>query len=333
MSETTPVGIFIATATPPGRIAPLAASAERAGFAEVWVAEDYFCHGGFSAAAIALGATREVTVGLGVVAAVVRHPAATAMEIATLARAFPGRFRPGIGHGLGAWTDQMNLTARSPLTALRECVTGVQSLLAGQTLDAGGKEFTFRSVQLTHPVDARTPVLTGVLGPKSLELSGEIADGTVVSIMAGPQYLKTARTHIQTGMDKSGRTEHLLPTFAMLSIDTDGAAAKAAMRPVLGFFLATVGAHNSLTQPYGYNEHLAYLIDKGGPQAVAEGMPDEWIDELTLSGDPDEVGAGIERLLAAGATSVMISPVNATTAQAELDLVAGTVLPVLRPAG
>jgi alkanesulfonate monooxygenase SsuD/methylene tetrahydromethanopterin reductase-like flavin-dependent oxidoreductase (luciferase family) len=110
MNATAPVGVFIATATPPERIAAPAASAERAGFAEVWVAEDYFCHGGSG---------------------------------------IPARFRPGIGHGLGAWTDQMNLTPRSPLSALRECVSGVRALLAGETVDVEGKQFTFRSVQLT----------------------------------------------------------------------------------------------------------------------------------------------------------------------------------------
>ncbi|MCW2718668.1 MAG: flavin-dependent oxidoreductase [Pseudonocardia sp.] len=42
------------------------------------------------------GATRRVKVGLGIVASVARHPAVTAMEIATLARAYPGRFLPGV---------------------------------------------------------------------------------------------------------------------------------------------------------------------------------------------------------------------------------------------
>jgi hypothetical protein len=115
----------------------------------------------------------------------------------------------------------------------------------------------------------------------------------------------------------------------MLSVDRDSAAAKAAMRPTLGHFLAAVGPHNSLTEPYGYNEYLAELIAAGGPDAVVAGMPDEWIDELTLSADPDAVGAGIERLLAAGASSVLISPVDAGSAQAEIDLVAEAVLPAL----
>lgn len=326
MSESVPVGVFIATSTPPEQIAPLAASAEQLGYSEVWVAEDYFCYGGFTGAALALGATQAVKVGLGVAASVVRHPAVTAMEIATLARAYPGRFLPGIGHGVPVWTDQMALTARSPLTALTECVNGVRTLLAGDTVDAEGKQFTFRSVAATHRPDEPVPILTGVLGPKSLKLSGRIADGTVMSVLAGTKYLEAAWGHIREGMAESGRTEHLVPTFALCSVAEDGKAAKAAVRPALAAYLVAVGPHNALTAPYGYNDQLAELIGEGrGADHVAREMPEEWVDELAVAGDPDDVADRIAALGAAGATSVVLSPVNAATALDELTLLARAV--------
>lgn len=326
MSESVPVGVFVATSTPPEQIAPLAAAAEQLGYAEVWVAEDYFCYGGFTGAALALGATRSVTVGLGVAASVVRHPAVTAMEIATLARAYPGRFLPGIGHGVPVWTDQMALTARSPLTALTECVNGVRTLLAGDTVDTEGRQFTFRSVAATHRPDEPVPILTGVLGPRSLKLSGRIADGTVMSVLAGTRYLEAAWGHIREGMAEAGRTEHLVPTFALCSVAEDGKAAKAAVRPALAAYLVAVGPHNALTAPYGYNDLLAELIGEGrGADHVAREMPEEWVDELAVAGDPDEVADRIAALGAAGATSVVLSPVNAATALDELTLLARAV--------
>ncbi|GEL19737.1 LLM class flavin-dependent oxidoreductase [Pseudonocardia asaccharolytica] len=329
MTETAPVGVFIATSTPPEQIGPIAATAECLGFGEVWVAEDYFCHGGFAAAALALGATRHVKVGLGVVASVARHPAVTAMEIATLGRAHPGRFLPGIGHGLGIWTDQMGVTATSPLTALTECVGGVRRLLAGETVDVEGKQFTFRAVAATHRVEEEMPILTGVLGPKSLKLSGRIADGTVMSVLAGRKYLEAAAAHIQSGMHESGRTDHLIPTFALFSVAKDSRAAKAAVRPTLAAYLVAVGPHNALTAPYGYNDQLAEFLTEGGAEHIARVMPEEWVDELTVAGDPDEVAARIRDLRTAGATSVVLSPVNAATAEAELELASEAVLPQL----
>ncbi|MFC4943132.1 LLM class flavin-dependent oxidoreductase [Pseudonocardia sp. GCM10023141] len=328
MSANTPVGVFVATSTPPERIPNLAATAERLGYSEVWVAEDYFCYGGFTGAALALGATEHVKVGLGVAASVARHPAVTAMEIATLARAYPQRFLPGIGHGVPFWTNQMGLTAKSPLTALTECIDGVRALLAGETVDIEGRQFTFRSVTATHPVDDDVPLLTGVLGPKSLRLSGKIADGTVMSVLAGTAYLESALGHIHEGMAESGRTQHQVPTFALFSVAKDSKQARAAVRPTLAAYIAAVGAHNPLTGALGYNDHIATLLDEGA-DTMADKLPDEWIDTLAVAGDPDEVAARITALRAAGATSVVLSPVNADSALDELELAASAVLPQL----
>ncbi|HEU5198000.1 MAG TPA: LLM class flavin-dependent oxidoreductase, partial [Ktedonobacterales bacterium] len=98
--EALPIGWVIDTATPPEKIAPIATLAEELGYAEILVAEDYFCGGGFSVAMAALSATKRVPVGLGIVSALSRHPAVLAMEIAAVSRLFPGRFRPGISLGL-----------------------------------------------------------------------------------------------------------------------------------------------------------------------------------------------------------------------------------------
>jgi 5,10-methylenetetrahydromethanopterin reductase len=329
MSETSPVGMFVATSTPPEQIAPLAASAERLGFGEVWVAEDYFCYGGFTGAALALSATERITVGLGIVASVARHPAVTAMEIATLARVHPGRFLAGIGHGLPVWTDQMGVTAKSPLSALTECVEGVRTLLNGDVVNQVGRQFTFNDVAAAHPPEGDVPILTGVLGPKSLRLSGRIADGTVMSVVAGTAYLEAALGHIREGMDEAGRTEHLVPTFALFSLDRDSGAAKAAVRPALAMYLAALGTHNPLTAAFGYNEDLATLLAETEADDVPKALPQEWVDTLTVAGDPDEVAARITALRAAGATSVVLSPVNAGTAEEELELAAASVLPQL----
>jgi 5,10-methylenetetrahydromethanopterin reductase len=324
-----PVGAFIATATPPDQIAPLAHEAEQLGYSEVWVAEDYFCYGGFTGAALALQATSQVSVGLGVVASVARHPAVTAMEIATLARAYPGRFLPGVGHGVPFWTDQMGLTAKSPLSALTEAITAIRELLAGSTIDAEGRQFAFHSVSLTHPARAQVPILTGVLGPKSLELSGRIADGTVMSVLSGSKYLDVALGHIRDGMAEGGRTSHLMPTFALFSIDKDSEAARAAVRPQIAFYLSAVGPHNPLTAPFGYNDQIGALLDRGGVDLLAREMPDEWVTELAVAGNPDEVAERIAVLLAAGATSVVLSPVSQKSAAAQLRLCAETAFPAL----
>ena len=145
------VGAIIPTSIAgPEDIASAARFIEDAGFGEVWVAEDYFFYGGMSTAGLVLETTESIQVGLGIVASVARHPAVTAMEFATLGRAYPGRFLPGIGHGVPAWTKQMGLYPKSPLGVFREVATSVRRLVEGETLDESG-HYTFNSVTLTHP--------------------------------------------------------------------------------------------------------------------------------------------------------------------------------------
>lgn len=326
MSNESPVGVFVATSTPPEHIPAVATSAEKLGYGEVWVAEDYFYYGGFTGAALALSATQRVKVGLGVAASMPRHPAVTAMEIATLARTHPGRFLPGIGHGVPFWMDQMGVAPKSPLTALTECIEGVRRLLAGETLELEGEQFTFRSIAAVHLPEQDVPLLTGVIGPKSLRLSGRIADGTVMSVLTGTAYLDKATKYIHEGMAEGGRTGHQTPALELFSVNKDRKKARQAVREAVAHYIFTVLGPNPLTDAFGYNEQIKEILEKEPDRAV-DAMPEEWIDTLAVAGDPDDVAARITELRAAGATSVVLAPVNAETAQDELGLASSAVLP------
>ena len=91
----------------PEALPDFARRAEKAGFDELWVVEDCLYASGIASAATALACTDSMKVGLGIMPAVVRNPAFAAMEIATLARLYPGRFLPGFGHGLAEWMRQV----------------------------------------------------------------------------------------------------------------------------------------------------------------------------------------------------------------------------------
>src|SRR5512133_1580546 len=114
------LGIIFHPLFPPESLADYARRAEAAGFDELWLWDDCFQPGALTSAAIALSATRRLKVGIGLLPAPVYHPLFAAMEITTLARAFPERFLPGFGHGLASWMAQIGAAPKSSLTALRE---------------------------------------------------------------------------------------------------------------------------------------------------------------------------------------------------------------------
>ncbi|WP_336966615.1 LLM class flavin-dependent oxidoreductase [Sphingobium aquiterrae] len=324
------LGVLLHGTASAASIAPLAASVEAAGFDEFWVSEDYFMLAGFSSAAIALAATQKLRIGLGAVASVARHPAATAMEAATLATAFPGRFDLAIGHGASVWMRQMGVLPKSPLTSMRECVTGIKALLAGKTLDTEGQYFTFGAISLTHKAPEQK-VLTAVVGPKSIDLTGEIGDGLVISVLAGPRYVAAARARLTEAANAVGRSEALtLPTYVLAALDEDAATARAAIKPMLAFYLAIMGP-TDLTGCYGINDQLADMIARGGADVIEREMPDEWLEWLGVWGTPDHCVAQIRALHEAGATSVVLVLVahDNEAISAQIDLCARSILPAL----
>jgi 5,10-methylenetetrahydromethanopterin reductase len=327
-----PVGLVLGSHLAPEQIAATARLGEELGFRELWLAEDYFFTGGISGAAAALGATQRIPVGLGIVSAMVRHPALLAMEISTLTRMHPGRVRPGIGLGVPAWVRQMGLMPRSRVGAMRECVSSLRRLLAGEELSEQGDYFSFDRVRLTYPPPEPVPVFMGIIGPKMLHLSGEIADGTIGSVMAGTRYLAWAREQIAAGQSAAGRggASHPFAAFTMFSVDRDGDRARAAIRPTMAFYLAADPV-NAMTEVYGIAEQTGALAEGGAP-AVEAGIEASWVEDLVVAGNPDECAEKIRALLAAGADTVVLFPTPAERAVEMLELAAAEVLPQLEGA-
>ena len=323
-----PMGVFILGDTPPGDLVDLSRQVERCGFSDLWFAEDYFMLSGFASAALALQATETVHVGIGAVSNRVRHPAVTAMEASTLANAYPGRFTLGIGHGVPAWVKQMHLTPKSVLASMREAVTDVKSLLAGESLTQAGAYYGYDAVALTHPAPD-LEVLGAVVGPRSTDLCAEIADGMIVSVLAGPRYVATVRERIAALRRARGLPEDFsLVTYVLASVDEDAAAARAKVRPVTAFYLEAMGP-TLITGVYDANEALAGMIGEGGAAAIEADMPEDWMDWLAVAGRPEDCRAGIEALFDAGATKVVLCIVPSEELPQQLESFGRAVLPGL----
>lgn len=184
---------------------------------ELWIVEDLPFAGGIAQLGPILAATDGVVVGHGIAPAPFRHPAALAMEWATLARMFPGRLHGGIGHGVPGWMAQLGSRPASPLTLLEETIGTVRGLLAGETVATEGRYVTTDDVTLEFPPADRPPVSAGVTGPRSLALSARVADGTILPEGRGPDDVATLRALVDaepgpTGPDRTGR-RHRLTVF------------------------------------------------------------------------------------------------------------------------
>lgn len=235
---------------------------------ELWIVEDLPFAGGIAQLGPVLAATEDVVVGHGIAPAPFRHPAALAMEWATLARMFPGRLHGGIGHGVPSWMAQLGSRPASPLTLLEETIGTVRRLLAGGSVSVDGRYVTVDDVTLEFPPPTPPPISAGVVGPKSLALSVGLADGTILPEGQGPDDVARVR-----------------------------ALADASPGPLEP---ASASGRHRLTVFTGF-----YCGDLGALPPPPEHLPPGW---AAIGPTPDQVAERLRLLVDAGADAIVLVP-------------------------
>jgi 5,10-methylenetetrahydromethanopterin reductase len=225
------IGVMFDHDRPPEELQAFAVAVEEAGADDLWVVEDLGWAGSVSTAALALAATTRIRVGIGIAPVPLRNPALLAMELGTLARVYPGRLVAGLGHGVPEWMRKVGAEPARKLALLEETILAVRGLLRGETVTRHGQEVTIDGVALVHPPAQVPPIVTGVVRPRSLELSGRVADGTIIAEGHGPAQLADIREHIDRGRAGGGvEGPHDLIVFAFLRVDDEPARAAEAVR-------------------------------------------------------------------------------------------------------
>jgi alkanesulfonate monooxygenase SsuD/methylene tetrahydromethanopterin reductase-like flavin-dependent oxidoreductase (luciferase family) len=190
------LGVVFRPQSPPEQLRAAVEAADAAGVEELWLWEDCFLEGGLTTAAAALAWSDRVTVGVGLLPVPFRNPALAAMEIATLARLFPGRFTVALGHGVQEWMRQVGAAVESPMTLLREHTTAVRALLHGETVTTEGRYVRLDRVALDWPPATPPRLLLGARGPKTVALGGEVADGVLLDSVVDAEVVRRARASV-----------------------------------------------------------------------------------------------------------------------------------------
>jgi 5,10-methylenetetrahydromethanopterin reductase len=299
------LGVIFHPTFPLTSLVDFAQRAEKAGFDELWLWEDSFWAGAYTSAATILARTEAIKVGIGLSPATVRNPLFVTMDITTLAILYPGRFMPGFGHGVEGWMRQIGAAPKSSLKALGETVDAVRRLLLGETVTMRGDHVSLDNVKMLLTPNSVPPLYVGGMREKTLQLAGRVGDGTILTEMASPAYMRWAKAQVEIGRASGGRPENRLAVFEQAKVSPDGASARKLLRPMIAqrFSWARV-----LLEPLGIADEAQALLDQYGIEGAAERMPEAWLDELTVSGTPDQAAAAITRLGEAGADSVILQP-------------------------
>lgn len=266
----TTLGAVFLPQLPPERLRAVARAADDAGLEELWLWEDCFLESGIASAAAVLAWTDRVRVGVGLLPVPLRNVALTAMETATLHRLFPGRVTVGVGHGVQDWMAQVGARVESPVTLLREYVTALRALLRGEQVTTDGRYVRLDKVALDWPPASAPAIHIGATGPRTLRLSGEVADGTVLTAATPPDGVRRARALIDAGCAVGGRNDP---------------------HPVVVYLIAATGA--------GAAERVDAERRRYGHESP---------QDLGVAGDAQAVAGAVRRWADAGADTVVLQP-------------------------
>jgi len=284
--------------------------AEDLGYESIWIAET----GGpdpFVLAAAVAQVTKRVRIGLAVSPVYIRTPATIAAAAGTVSQLAPGRFILGLGassHAIvGNWHG---IPFRKPLARVRETVTAVRGMLAGQKVALDGETLRTHGFRLMVPPAAPVPIYVGALRPAMLELAGEIGDGVAVNLLP-VEALAPTRAHLAAGARRAGKDPAQLEIVCrqQVLVTEDRTAARDLFRTALTGYFATP-VYNQYAAWYGFEEEAA-LIAKGfktGDRALTrKGMTDRFVDAISIFGSLDECRERIAAYAAAGVDTTAIS--------------------------
>jgi len=298
--------------------------AERLGVHDVWSAEAWG-HDAVTPLAFMAARTSRIRLGTGIIQAGTRTPALVAMTAMSLASMSNGRFVLGLGvSGPQVIEGWHGIRFDRPVQRMREIVEIVRRAITGEHLAykgtlyelplPGGEGKAIRSAARPQP---GIPIYLATLSPKSLEMTGEIADGWLgTSFM--PEHARVFTDHLAAGATRAGRSlaELDLQAGGFVAFSDDVERLIPPRKPGLAFTLGAMGSrrHNFYNDAFrraGYEDvvvEVQRLWLGGKREEAAARVPDELVLKTNLLGTEAMVRARLEAYRRAGITTLRVEP-------------------------
>ncbi|MFF5206329.1 LLM class F420-dependent oxidoreductase [Streptosporangium sp. NPDC000396] len=304
------------------RLPRLALEAERLGYSVIWAAEQT---GSDAPSLLSWLAAQTSTIELGTAAMQIpgRTPAMTAMTACTVDAVSGGRFRLGLGvSGPQVAEGWHGSPFDGPLIRTREYVEIVRAALRSsrEPLAYEGSHYRLplpdgpgKSLKLgMRPLRERIPVYLASVGPRNLELAGEIADGWL-SVFFEPESSAESLDRIRAG--RGGDLDGFDVAVSLPAVvGADFAECLEPARAYTAHYLGGMGSreqnfYNRLARRMGYEaaaeEVQQHYLDGRLRSAVAA-VPDRLVDRTSLIGPIERIADRMHAYHEAGVTTLSV---------------------------
>lgn len=296
----------------------LARRAEKRGFRNIWLPEITFADAFIPAAAAAMETT-EIGLATGVVGIWSRTPVAMALTVGTLNQLCSGRMILGLGLQARTYVEDWHgAHYAKTVTAMREYITIVRRILAGENVTFQGEVFRVKNFQLQMAPPAKpVRIYMAAIGPKMLQLAGELADGVLGYFYSLPYLEQVVLPNLEIGAKRAGRSlarDHFDLCAGLPTIITDDDSGLRLNKGQVVMFATAMGSSrfyaDSIARAGFQNElrRIQELVAQKDARGAVASVSDEMAEAFTISGKPEHARARIAAYRQAGATTVVLNP-------------------------
>jgi probable F420-dependent oxidoreductase len=265
------------------------------GWTDVWAGE---VAGRDAFAQLSACASMSTDLGLGaIVAATTRGPGLLAMGVSSLAALAPGRVRVALGSSspqvLAGWNDR---PTDLPFTRLQAVLAFLQAALQGERISRDFGPFSIDAFRLGSPADPQPRLLIAGLGPRALELAGKSADGALLNWIS-----------VEDVASFRARLPAPFWLGSLVYYAPDQESRERARRLLVAY--ANVPAYAEHHRRLGRSTALEPVWDAwqaGDRRSALTALPDSLLDELIVSGSPEQCRRHIQGYLDAGLDDVVV---------------------------
>jgi len=306
--------------------------AERLGVDHAWSAEAWGTDAVTTLAYLAARTSR-IKLGTGIMQISARVPSMTAMTALSLNKISDGRFLLGLGvSGPQVVEGLQGVPYKGPLTRLKENVDIIRMAWRGETRDYDGQYHVRprpggegKAIKLEH-APAEIPIFLATLGPKSLEYTGEAADGWLGTSFS-PDHAEAHLSFIRKGAEAAGRSlgDIDLHVACNIAIGENVEEMIAERRGGVAFQMggmgsATTNFYNDAFKRAGYADEaieIQRLWVAGKRDEARRIVPDEMITQFGAIGTPEMVRDRFRIYKQAGVDSLSLRFDNALDTNAK----------------
>jgi len=300
-----------------------AVAADRMGVDQAWSAEAWGMDAIVPLAYMA-ARTENIKLGTGILQISSRVPSMIAMTAQSLDTVSKGRFILGLGVSGPQVVEGLHGAAfAKPLSRLRECVEILHLALAGEKLAYEGEHYLLprpggegKALRLSQPPRPELPIYLATLGPKSLQMTGELADGWLGTCFL-PEHADVFLGDLQSGAAKAGRSLADLDIQAGGYFETGENVEQliAERKPGMAFQLGAMGSpktnfYNDAFCRAGFEDtakEVQSLWVAGKRDEAIQRVPDELVLMNDLVGTEDMVKQRVKAFADAGVNTLRVS--------------------------